>query len=222
MIDLKNIDFHPKYVNPFYLGLMNLNFAREEIVSNPLKFLKSVKALRNELNNEEIIQLLNHNWRPSKVGAWIIGLCKIEELEFELIKYLNLRPTHSEHVIINLTIFNSKKGTKSLSEYVENQLSQILTLTKSKEEYNAGSMFESNSLIWGFNALKYLDSINLTTSYSDLINSELWNSIKKEWLEISKKNPRALGFYNMFLDAEIRDLGLEKSMKLIKKEDDMR
>ncbi|MEM9889208.1 MAG: hypothetical protein AAF849_25290, partial [Bacteroidota bacterium] len=60
-------------------------------------------------------------WRPSKVGAWIIGLCRIEELEKDLIKYLQTRPIHCEHVIINLALFNTPAGNKAIRNYTQSQ-----------------------------------------------------------------------------------------------------
>ncbi|MFT5823497.1 MAG: hypothetical protein ACI8ZM_004759 [Crocinitomix sp.] len=87
--------------------------------------------MRNELSYEQILTMLNDNWRPSKAGAWIIGLCKIVELKKDLIRYLNNHPTYCEQVIINLTILNSEDGNKAINEYLSNQLLDMLNKEKS-------------------------------------------------------------------------------------------
>ena len=188
MLKTKDLDFHPKYVNPFYGGLMNLNFMRIEIVKDPIEFLESVRQLRKELNNTEIIRLLFHNWRPSKVGAWLIGLCEILELENELIRYVHRHSVYCEHAIFNLMLLNSDDSVSAIKEYVISQLQLIVNLLKGNEEFKAIDIFERNSIADSFDALNYLDSINSTTNYTDIIHSELWNSIKKESLRISGLN----------------------------------
>lgn len=216
MFDSENIDFHPKYVNPYYGGLIGFNFTREEVVSNSTEFLISIQGLREQLSNEDILTLLNHNWRPSKVGAWIIGLCEIKELEKDLIEYLKTRPNHSEHVIINLTLFNTDIGRSAINKFVMKQLDEILNLTKEDKEYKAFDLFESNSVVWGFNAIKYLDSINNTKNFEILLNSSVWHDLKMEWHKISRSNPSPY-FHNQFIDCENKDLGFIEAFELIKK-----
>ena len=216
MLNNEELGFHDKYVIPFYGGLMNLNFTRREVCANPKAFLDSVRQLRIELTNDEILQLLNHNWRPSKVGAWIIGLCEISELKKDLIEFLDHRPTYCEHVIINLILFNSKDGNIALREYIYNQLKLIQKLTLNNEEYNSIQNFERNSIICGFDGLNYLDSINSTNHFYEIINSEIWNSIKNEWDRISKINSRAKGFLNVLQKSEQRNGRFDSAMQLIK------
>ncbi|MEH0154067.1 hypothetical protein V6R21_07945 [Limibacter armeniacum] len=80
-------------------------------------------------------------------------------------------------------------------------------------------MFESNSVLWGFNAIKYLDSIYQIEQFKSILNSQVWSELKTEWLKISKLNPRAIGFYNEIIASENRDLGFKESIAIIKKED---
>ncbi len=180
MLKQGSLNFNPVYVDPFYGGLMNANFVREEIVSDPIIFLKSVKRLRLKLANKEILTLLNDSWRPSKVGAWVIGLCRINELKIHLIEYLNNQPIYCEHVIINLALFNSDDGNIGINNFLSNQLKVILDYTKNGEEYKAIDVFERNSILWAFKAIEYLDLVNSTRNYKKLINSDIWNEIKKE------------------------------------------
>jgi hypothetical protein len=219
MIDTEKLDFHPQYVNLFYGGLMGFNLTNKEVVPNPVEFLNSVRSIKEELTNDEILTLLNANWRPSKVGAWIIGLCRIEELEKDLIKYLNNQPNYCEHVIINLTILNSEDGNKAINQYLSNQLLTMLNYSIEGKEIRAIDIYDRNSISCAFNAIRYLDSMNTTGNYLKLVNSYVWISIKKEWSRISKTNPRANGFLTLLEELENVDLGFENVMKTIKKAD---
>ena len=154
---------------------MGFNIVRKEVVPNPKEFLNSIQSLKQELSNDEILMLLNNSWRPSKVGAWIIGLCRIEELEKDLIQYLKNRPIYCEHIIINLPLFNTPTGNQALRNYAQSQMERILILTRRGKEHEAGEMFERNSILWAFNAIRYLDSINSTKHYNELINSVVSN-----------------------------------------------
>ena len=163
--------------------------------------------------------LTDQNWRPANVGAWIIGLCQIKELEKDLINYLTVRPIHCEHAIINLTLFNSKRGINAINEFVKNRLDEILYLTYEGKEYEAFDKFESYSIVWGFNAIKYLDSINETKNFETVLDSQSWTELKTEWLKISNSNPRAIGFYDQFIASESKELSFVEKIEIIKKED---
>lgn len=220
MIDTESIEFHETYVNPYYGGLMGFNITRKDVVSDPHEFIQSIISLEEKLTHDVIKAMLIHqNWRPAKVAAWIIGLCQIKELEKDLIDYLTYRPIHCEHAIINLTLFNNKRGINAINEFVKNRLDEILNLTKEGKEYEGFDKFENYSILWGFNAIKYLDSINETKNFESVLNSQSWSELKTEWLKISKSNQRAIGFYNQFIASESKDLSFTESIEKIKKED---
>jgi len=82
---MTELAFHSKYVAPYYLDLMNLNFLNKSIEETETLF-SSLQLISNELHDKTIIKMLNDSWRPSKVSAWIIGVSKrnnlVSELEF--------------------------------------------------------------------------------------------------------------------------------------------
>lgn len=182
MLKEDNLDFHPKYVNPFYLGLMGFNFINNDIIDDPDTFLTTVRLLEKELTHYEILLLLNGNWRPSKVGAWIIGLNQLSELEYALIEYLKNNTFHSEHVIISLSLFNSKKGNEAIQTFVESQLNTVILTSKNKKEYpHKGYMLidelEKTSCIYGLAVLHFLDTKNNTPHFKNLTKTKSWLSL---------------------------------------------
>ena len=163
MIDLTNLNIYHKLVTPYYERLMGVNFMDKTLTPSYEEFLIEVRNLYPELSHEDLTTLLHYqqNWRPSKVGAWIIGLNHIAVLEEELIKYLMSRPTHCEHVIINIALFNTEKGIEALKSYIVQQLNNINNiLLKNNGWIKAIGLFETNSVTWAFHALAYLDKIN--------------------------------------------------------------
>ena len=216
MLDRDHLDFHPKYVEPFYLKLIGFSFMQKEDKYGPITFLNSLKALRSELSNDDILALLNHNWRPSKVGAWIIGLSQIQELKIELIKYLQNRPVYCEHVIINLCLFNTEEGNNAIVKYLEDQLRSMLNFAQEKEVLQVVRIYDTHSISWAFGAIKYLDSINCTNNFTLLIHSTLWCDLKKEWYKQGEANPRAISLMSLLEELERVDLGFDSAMKTIK------
>ncbi|KXX69795.1 DUF6000 family protein [Flammeovirga sp. SJP92] len=218
MINIESVEFHNKFIHPFYGGLMGCNLTRKEVVSDPNEFIKSIIELRAVLSHSEIKQMLNHNnWRVSKVGAWIIGLCCIEALEEDLINYLSIRPVYCEHIMTNLSLFNSLSGTNAIIHFVDNQLKKILKLTKEGKEYKAIDVFETHSVLWGFNAVKYLDSINSTNHFEGFLYSEVWLEFKALWLEMSRSDRIVKGFYEKIVASENRNLEFLTLIELVKK-----
>ncbi|WP_196892181.1 DUF6000 family protein [Aureivirga marina] len=213
-IDLNDVDTHRKFINPYYLKLMGFNFLRDD---NPIKFLESVKSLKDDFTLDDLrtILMFEENWRPRKVGAWVIGLCQIKELEKELIEYLKIYPIYCEHVISNLVLFNSLEGRKAINEHVLGFLEEILFLIKENKFHDGWNLFEINSLRWGFNALKYLDAINKTKDFENMINSNIWKEILIKCNENSSSFSRFY-YYDWFKNEENIDCDFTESFKVIK------
>ena len=57
---------------------MNMNFVRKP-KGYTEELFSELKIRPTELKNQEIIKMLNDSWRPSKVGAWMIGELKTSE-----------------------------------------------------------------------------------------------------------------------------------------------
>lgn len=218
MLHTEQFDFHLKYVDPYYGGLMKCNFLNKEIIDNPIEFLGAVRRLRDALSNEDILMFLNSSWRPSKVGAWIIGLCRIKELEKDLIQVLHNRPSYSEHIIINLTLLNSRLGNSALIYFLETQLEELVEFIKADQIYKAFNQFEGHSLIGAFCAIKYLDSVNRTNDYNTILNGKHWPEIKRGLRSVVPSNSRMEEFYRRCMDLQGENQ-IEEVIDLIKKLD---
>ncbi len=191
MTNQEEFAFHPKYVAPFYGGLMNFNILNKEVVANPYKFLEEVRELGHELSDDLVLTLLNNSWRPSKVGAWVIGLCKKYHLEDDLISYLMTNPIYCEHAIIGLTILNSEKSAVAIKDFTKSQLNLILSLLKNSSDYQALENLGRHRIETAFSALQYLDKINKTEFFLEVgIQSSEWGQIKEEVKKLAIEKPR--------------------------------
>lgn len=218
MLRKEQLDFHLKYVDPYYGGLMECNFLNREISDNPVEFLGTVRRLRDELSNEDILKLLNSSWRPSKVGAWIIGLCRINELEEDLIQVLHNSPKYGEHIIINLILLNSRLGKSALIYFLETQLEELVKLSKAGQIYKAFNQLEGHSLLWAFRGIKYLDSVNGSNDYNRILNGKHWKEIKREFRNEMQSNSRMEELYRRYIDLQSENQ-IEEVIGLIKKLD---
>jgi hypothetical protein len=118
--------FHPDYVDPYYLLLMNANFvSRPEHIPG---LFNGLKKIEKELDNVQLTHMLRSTWRPSKVAAWIIGLYQKVELEDELINKLYNSPIYCEHLIFALAFLNT--GFNTQSSIVETGNIHIFILNK--------------------------------------------------------------------------------------------
>lgn len=119
--------FHPKYVEPYYLMLMNANFIREPEKAPDL--FRNLRLLSHELDNAQLSIMLKSSWRPAKVAAWIIGLSGRKELEEDLIQLMKYNASYCEHLIFALTLLDVE--VKVLEEYIIDQVrkSEKLSIT---------------------------------------------------------------------------------------------
>ncbi|MFD0997851.1 DUF6000 family protein [Ohtaekwangia kribbensis] len=117
--------FHPKYVEPYYLLLMNANFIREPEKAPDL--FRNLKLLSRELDNAQLSIMLKSSWRPAKVAAWIIGLSGRTELEEDLIQLMKYNASYCEHLIFALTLLDVE--VKVLEEYITDQVKKAERLS---------------------------------------------------------------------------------------------
>jgi hypothetical protein len=110
--------FHPKYVEPYYLLLMNANFIREPEKAPDL--FRNLRLLSHELDNAQLSIMLKSSWRPAKVAAWIIGLSGRKELEEDIIQLMKYNASYCEHLIFALTLLDAE--VKLLEEYITDQV----------------------------------------------------------------------------------------------------
>jgi hypothetical protein len=160
--------FHPEYVDPYYLLLMNANFVREP-ESIPGLF-SGLKKVEKELDNFQLTRMLRSSWRPSKVAAWIIGLYQKVELEDELIKTLNNTPTYCEHLIFALAFLNTENSIGSIESHIQLE-------TDSLKENFQFLRIDIVSFDWAFAALSWLDKLNKTNRIENALH--VWDKFKK-------------------------------------------
>jgi len=212
MLNEEELDFHPKFVGPYYGGLMNMNFASSEIMDNPHEFLLQVRSLKNKLSSEDILILLNGNWRPSKVGAWVIGLGKMFELEDALEKYLDAHFIYLEHVICSLSILNTPSSVLSIQSFIENQLAQI---NQHDSPYEAMDRLDISSVDWAFAALSYLDKQNGTHNYDQALKGEGWIQMETMLHQLKEKGQRMSKLVEEFLKVPERVQLFEEGMDIV-------
>ena len=165
---MQDLEFQNKYVHPFYLELMNLNFLRKSEEETDHLF-ENLSNLSKELDDAVLIQMLNDTWRLSKVGSWMIYASNKIELKTELIKYLSKEAIHySEHVLLSLMLIDTEKSITNVSEFVERQIKWYI---KTKDFIN----LERLSIDWGISILGYLDSKYKTQQIGRIHSTGWWD-----------------------------------------------
>ncbi len=165
-------EFHQKYVAPYYMDLMNLNFVykSKETVQ---KLINSIKGAGKELDDSTLIEMLNNHWRESKTSAWIIGVCNKNHLIDELLKTLQKQGIqYSEHILLNILILNVT-DVKIFETFLNQQIDYFL-------KTNDIFILENLSIDWGISILNFLDKKN-HSNYIKKIKSS------KKWIEFIKK-----------------------------------
>jgi hypothetical protein len=155
--------FHPKYVEPYYLLLMNANFIRDPEKAPDL--FRDLRQLSLELDNSQLSIMLKSSWRPSKVAAWIIGLAGKKELEEDLIQLMKYNASYCEHAIFALTLLDVE--SKVLEEYITDQIR--------KSEALPVMDIERFSFAWAIAALDWLSDKKRNDVRSDKF-TERWQS----------------------------------------------
>lgn len=168
--------FHPDYVNPYYLLLMNANFVRYPAEIPGL--FNGLKKIEKELDNTQLTYMLRSSWRPSKVAAWLIGLYQKLELENELINTLHNSPIYCEHLIFALTFLNTETSISSIERHIQFRTDSL----KEKFDFiNIERMGFDCALV----ALGWLDKLNKTSRLERSLH--VWDTFKKDVAEYEKK-----------------------------------
>ena len=191
--------FHPKYVAPFYLDLMNLNFLNKSIEESEHLF-NSLKLISNELQDKKLIDMLYDTWRPSKVSAWIIGIAKRENLVDELELILNKKGLlHAEHILLNLLILKGQSISQLLMNFINRQI-EYLNETSNK------LVVENLSIEWAVSILGYLDKLNSTTNLRKVQTSERWLIFENELKELRFYDAIKLRYESTYYEVKITEL----------------
>jgi len=161
--------FHPVYVDPYYSLLMNANFVREP--EKVPELFNGLKKIEKELDNVELTYMLRSSWRPSKVAAWIIGLCHKVELEDELINTLHKSPSYCEHLIFALAFLNTDKSIAGIEHHIQLQTDYL----KKKFDLNRIEQMRFDCAVA---ALGWLDKQNNTNRVEKSL--QVWETFKKD------------------------------------------
>jgi len=161
--------FHPLYVDPYYLLLMNANFVREPEKAPDL--FNGLKKIEKELDNVELTYMLRSSWRPSKVAAWIIGICHKVELEDELINTLHKDPFYCEHLFFALAFLNTEKGIAGIERHIQLQTDYL------KEKFDL-IRIEKMRFDCAVATLGWLDKQNNTNRVERAL--QVWDTFKKD------------------------------------------
>lgn len=196
---MTELAFHPKYVAPFYMDLMKLNFLSKSIEETE-KLFNSLKDVSNELEDEKLIEMLNDSWRPSKVSAWIIGVSNRNKLIDELELVLNKKGVHhSEHILLNLLILKGNASNQSMINFINRQIDYLI-------ETSNKLVVENLSIEWAIAILGYLDKLNGTADLREVYESEKWAIFEKELKNLRFYDPIKPIYESTYYEEEITDL----------------
>ncbi len=163
---MTNKAFHLRYIDPYYMSLMNLNFVYKSKVETEI-LLGSLKEKGKELSDEILIRMLNDVWRPSKISAWIIGISNRDNLTSELIKALNKSgKQYYEHILLNVLILDNQNG-ECFMKFINQQMDYFI-------ETNNILIVDNLSIDWTISILHYLDIKNKSSYIETLKSSEKW------------------------------------------------
>ena len=116
--------------------------------------------------------MLNDSWRPSKVGAWMIGVGNRRELAVELTKYLNMPGNHyCEHVLFNYYLMEDKNSITEFKNYIFREIEFVL---KSEKPFYD---LEILSIHWAIAILKHSDQEYSTENERAIKGSSLWEEL---------------------------------------------
>lgn len=173
---MTNYTFHPDYVDPYYLLLMNANFViRPDEIPG---LFNGLKKIEKELDNIQLTHMLQSSWRPSKVAAWIIGLNQKVELEDELINTLHKTTVYIEHLIFALTLLNTEKSIGSIESFIQLK-------TDSMRKNFDWLRLDIMGFDWAIAAIVWLDKQNNTNKIEKTL--QVWDAFKKDSEVFEKK-----------------------------------
>ncbi len=175
---MNEVFFRVKYVEPFYLDLMNLNFLQKPEIEI-LSLFDNLNKLAKSLDNDRIVALLNDTWRESKVGAWMICLSNKTELKSDLIKVISSEGIilYSEHILMSLLILDKQNSGTELIKFAKRQVNWHL-------EKGNFLHVDSLSLDWCIAILRFLDKTYDTKYLTQVIEQGWWKNFDRNIQEL--------------------------------------
>ena len=165
--------FHSKYVAPFYMDLMNMNFLSKSAEETESLF-NSLQLISKDLDDSKLAEMLNDSWRVSKVAAWIIGISGRTDLVTEIESFLSKKGIcYSEHALINLLILKDRESVEPLNKFVEQQIDYLIGKDTQLD-------VDTLSIDWAVSIIGYLDKVNGTKELNHIYESDKWSSFEYE------------------------------------------
>lgn len=153
--------FHPKWVAPFYLKLMNANFLRMEPEKQHL-FAKSLQNVLSEIDSLTLNRMLaDQNWRPRLTAGWFIGFGRMKAFTDSVGESLITFPHYAGMYCFALAHINNEGAVQHLQRY----LSTYLTPEKAQD-----SQAETLSVSYGLVALQQVSQEHANAFYPDRWN----------------------------------------------------
>lgn len=207
---MEQSEFLARYIRPFYMDLMKMNFV-EKSEDYTISMFNKLKSLVEELSDEQLKSMLNDFWRPSKVGAWMIGLGNRINLKLDLENFLSKTPSdYSEHALMNYFILTKEKSGLKLIEFIERQI-KYFSVQKVYVE------FDNLSIQWALAILRFMDE-KYDQKNIDQIESSIW------WMEFINgiKGTRYSDQIIQLLESNYYLETIRETVKRIKKDDNNR
>src|SRR5688500_2254930 len=88
------LGFHPRWVEPFYLGFGNL-FRLS--IKEEAELAETARLALDEISDELLLKMLHQdNWRPRTAAGWLIALGKKSQFLAQICTNLLKYPQHAE------------------------------------------------------------------------------------------------------------------------------
>ncbi len=153
------------------MDLMKMNFV-EKSEEYTIGMFNQLKVLAQELTDEQLKEMLNDSWRPSKVGAWMIGIGNRVNLKKDLKIYLLETPSdYSEHALMNYYILAKEESEQKLFDFIERQVKYYLA----QKEYVE---FDNLSIHWAWAILNLIDENQNRSNINQIESTDWWKDFK--------------------------------------------
>jgi len=114
--------FHPKWVAPYYLKLMNGNFLRLSS-DEQQAFIHDVRQVLEEIDSATLGNMLSSsNWRPRLTAGWFIGFQKRQEFAGTVSEHLLKFPNYGGMYCVALARIGDANAADGLEAYLDEYL----------------------------------------------------------------------------------------------------
>jgi hypothetical protein len=163
---MDDLDFHPKWVMPFYMDFGGIVLDKSE--EEQIQLVQKAKVALQEISDETFLKMLKHgNWRPRQAAGWLIAVGKksqfIPQINENLLKY----PHYVQMYCMALVRIGEYEAIQGLDAYLNEYLKPI---------YAENSDAERLSVVM---ALAALDKLDINKNYFGSHYPERFNEFTK-------------------------------------------